>query len=172
MKIEKYIKEKDIKKRIKELGKTITNDYKGKELVILSILKGSFMFTADLIRELDILPIIDFIKLESYGCNTISSGEVKRINDITIDVKGRDVLIIEDIADTGTTVNYIIDYLKSKGAKSSKVCVLLNKKDSHNMDLQIDYYGFIIENKFVVGYGLDYDQKYRNLPYIGILEKE
>ncbi len=172
MKIKKYIEEKDIEKRIKELGRTITEDYRGKELIILSILKGAFMFTADLIRELDILPVMDFIKVESYGCNTMSSGEVKKINDITIDVNGKDVLIIEDIADTGTTVNYLIDYLKNKGAKSSKVCVLLNKEDKHNMNLQIDYYGFIIENKFVVGYGLDYNQKYRNLPYIGILEEE
>ena len=171
MKIEKYIEENAIEKRIVELAKEISGDYIGREPIILSVLKGAFVFTADLIRKLEFMPKIDFIRVESYGSSTVSSGKIERKTDLTVDVKGKDVLIIEDIADTGLTITYLINYLKSLGAGSVKVCVLLNKK-MVNRDLHIDYYGFEIENQFVVGYGLDFDQKYRNLPYIGILEKE
>ncbi|NIA23444.1 MAG: hypoxanthine phosphoribosyltransferase [Proteobacteria bacterium] len=171
MKIRKYIDEKTIEERVVRLAEEISVDYGDSEPIILSVLKGAFVFTADLIRKLKFMPKIDFIRVESYGSSTVSSGKVERKTNLTIDVKGKDVLIIEDIADTGLTIRYLTDYLKSLGARSIKVCVLLNKK-IENKNIQIDYYGFEIENQFVVGYGLDFDQKYRNLPYIGILEKE
>ncbi len=171
MKIRKYIDEKTIEERIIRLAGEISADYKGSDPIILSVLKGAFVFTADLIRKLKFMPKIDFIRVESYGSSTVSSGKIEKKTDLSIDVKGKDVLIIEDIADTGLTIQYLIGYLNSLGARSVKVCVLLNKKEK-NRKVRIDYYGFEIENQFVVGYGLDFDQKYRNLPYIGILEKE
>ncbi len=171
MEIVKYIDESAIAERIDKLGKEISVEYKGKNPVVLSVLKGAFMFTADLIRKFDFTPEVDFIQVASYGNSTESSGKIEKKTDLTIDVRDKDVLIIEDIADTGLTIRYLIEYLKSLGAKTVKVCVLLNKTAKHK-ELQVDYYGFEIENQFVVGYGLDFNQKYRNLPYIGILVKE
>ena len=162
----------DIKKRVNELGKAIELDYKNSELVIIGILKGSFVFTADLVRAVNKPVLIDFFAASSYGMQSKSSGVVKIKKDIDIDIEGKDVIIVEDIVDTGLTLNYIKKYLKSHNPRSVEICAFLDKTEAHKIDLNIKYLGFSIKNHFVVGYGLDYAEKYRNLPYIAILKKE
>jgi len=166
------ISEESLKKRIKELGDQITKDYLGKNPIMVCILRGGILFMADLIRNIQTPLEIDFMSVSSYGRSTSSSGVVKIRKDIDTDIQNRDVIIVEDIVDSGLTLDYISDYLLNHKPVSVKICTLLDKPDAHESDLIVDYVGFEIGNDFVVGYGLDYAEKYRNLPYIGILKKE
>lgn len=171
--IEKIIiTEEDIRNKIIELGKTLTENYKGKRPIIIGILRGAIIFMSDIIREIDTPIEIEFLSVSSYGSSTQSSGVVKIRKDIDTDILDRHVIIVEDIVDTGLTLKYIYDYLQQHNPKSISICTLLDKPDAHKTDLKIDYVGFNIGNGFVVGYGLDYAEQYRNLPYIGILKKE
>ncbi len=167
-KIKVLIKQKDVKEKICKLAKRINKDYKDKDLTIISVLSGSFVFCSDIIRNLNIDFDLDFIRVESYKGKK-SVKKIKLLTPVQIDVKGKNVLVIEDIYDTGRTLAYIKKILLKKKAKSVKVCVLINKKIQKSSDIDIDYFGFNIENKFVVGYGLDYNGRYRGLPYIGVL---
>ena len=166
------ISEAEIIAKIEELAIKISNDYKDKFPVIICILKGAVLFMSDLIKNLKIPVEIDFMALSSYGNSTKSSGVVRIKKDIDVDISGRDVIIVEDIIDSGLTLKYIDDYFMKHNCKTIKICTLLDKPEAHKTDLTIDYVGFEIGNEFVVGYGLDYAQKYRNLPYIGILKQE
>ena len=164
--------EEDILNKVKELGKKITEDNQGEELVVIGILRGAFIFMSDIVRHIDTPVKIDFFSLSSYGQNSNSSGVVKIRKDIDTDITGKNVIVLEDIVDTGLTLNYIKDYLEKHNPKSVKLCTLLDKPKAHKTNIKIDYLGFEIENHFVVGYGLDYAESYRNLPYIAILKKE
>lgn len=164
--------EQEIQTRIEELAAKISVDYAQKQPVIISILKGGFVFMADLVRALPLRVEIDFMAISSYGSGTSSSGVVKIKKDIDIDITGRDVIIVEDIVDSGLSLQYIRDYISKHNPASIKVCVLLDKPAAHKLDVSFEYVGFNIGNEFVVGYGLDYNEKYRNLPYIGILKEE
>ncbi len=156
----------EIQRRVKELGIQISKDYKDKKLLIISLLKGSFIFTADLVREISIPLKIEFMTTSSYGHSRESTGKVQVLYDIEGDLKGYDVLIADDIADTGITMDFVINYLKSKNPNSVKSCVLLDKPSRRRVELEADYVGFTIPDKFIVGYGLNYGDYYRNLPYV------
>jgi hypoxanthine phosphoribosyltransferase len=162
----------EIQARVNQLGKKISEDYAGKFPVLICILKGSAIFAADLARAITIPVELDFMALSSYGSSTVSSGVVKIKKDIDADVSGRDIIIVEDIVDSGLTLKYINEYFKQHNPSSVAICALLDKPNAHQTDLEIDYVGFEVGNEFVVGYGLDFNQKYRNLPYIGILKEE
>jgi hypoxanthine phosphoribosyltransferase len=164
--------EQAIKDRIAELAKQISDDYRDKNPVIISILKGGFIFMSDLVRKIALPVELDFLAISSYGSGTSSSGVVKIKKDIDTDITGRDVIIVEDIVDSGLSLQYIRDYISKHKPVSISVCVLLDKPEAHKMDVSFEYVGFKIGTEFVVGYGLDYNEKYRNLPYIGILKKE
>jgi hypoxanthine phosphoribosyltransferase len=158
--------------RVRELGEAITRDYAGTEdLMVVPILKGSFLFAADLIRQIDLDLTVEFLGLRSYGAGTESSGVVQITYDLTQPVTDRDVLIIEDIVDTGLSMRYLLENLATRHPRSVKLCSLLHKPARSRVKIPIDYLGFTIEDRFVVGYGLDYAEKYRNLPYIGVLEE-
>lgn len=165
--IETLISRAEVEKRIKELAKKIESEYKDKDFICVGLLKGSVIFLSDLIKEIDIPLQIDFMNVSSYGNETTTSGNVKVLKDTDLDVSGKDVLIIEDIIDTGITLEYVLAMFKAKGVSSVKVCTLLSKPERRKVEVFVDYIGFEIPDKFVVGYGLDYAQKYRNLPYIG-----
>ena len=164
------ITEENIKKRVSELGKKISIDYKGKEIVAIGILKGAWVFMADLVREIKIPVMCDFIGVSSYGDAAVSSERVKLISDIRIPVNGKDVLLIDDIIDTGFSIKFVKDYIESKNPAGIKMCVLLDKPSRRKEDIHVDYTGFTIPDRFVVGYGLDYAEKYRNLPYIAAVK--
>ncbi|TCS94281.1 hypoxanthine phosphoribosyltransferase [Hazenella coriacea] len=164
--------EAEIQKKVEELGKGLTEEYKDLNPLCICILKGALPFMADLIRKIDTPLGIDFMAVSSYGSSTQSSGVVRILKDLDTTVEGRHVLIVEDIIDTGLTLSYIIDLLKGRKAASVKVVTLLNKPERRTVGLKPDYCGFTIPDDFVVGYGLDYDEKYRNLPYIGVLKEE
>lgn len=171
MDIEKKRKEilftrEDIQKRVGELGRQISKDYEDKKLLVVSLLKGSFIFTADLVREINIPVKIEFMTTSSYGHAEESTGKVQVLYDIKEDLEGYDVLIADDIADTGITMEFVIDYLKSKNPNSVKSCVLLDKPSRRKVDFEADYVGFTIPDKFIVGYGLNYGDYYRNVPYV------
>ena len=166
------ITEEQIKERIKELGKQITKDFKGKELTVVSILRGSFLFTADLCRSIDLDQKLDFMAVSSYGNATKSSGVVKVEKDLAESITGKNVLIIEDIIDTGLTLSHVLKLLKTREPASIKICVLCNKPSNLQQHVSVDYCGFTIGDEFVVGYGLDHKGYLRNLPYIGIVKKE
>lgn len=166
------ISEDQIFEKVKEIGNQIKEDFEGKNPVILGILRGGAIFMCDLIRHINIPLEIDFFSVSSYGSSTQSSGVVKIRKDIDTDIFNRPVIIVEDIVDTGLTLKYIYDYLIKHKPSSVKICALLDKPKAHKTDIKIDYVGFEVGNEFVVGYGLDYAEKYRNLPYIGILKKE
>ncbi len=161
-----------IQARIRELGVKITHDYKGKTPVMVGILKGGFVFLADLIRSITIPMQIDLLAISSYGSGTVSTGVVKIHKDLDIDVNNQDVIIIEDIVDSGLSLQYIYEYISKHNPNSVRTCVLLDKKKAHKIEVSFDYVGFEIGNEFVVGYGLDFNEKYRNLPYIGILKED
>ncbi len=165
------ISAEQIQTRINELGKQITEEYKGKLPIFISVLNGSFMFLSDLIKKVDIHCEIDFIKLSSYGDQKISSGKVKTLKELNADISERHVVIVEDIVDTGLSINYLEKIMKEHNPASVKVASLLVKPESLKYELKIDYVGFEIPNKFVIGYGLDYAQKYRNLPSIYVLSE-
>ncbi|MFZ6008272.1 MAG: hypoxanthine phosphoribosyltransferase, partial [Nitrospirota bacterium] len=162
-----FLTTEQIHEKVTELADRISRDYIGKEILAVGILKGSFMFFADIIRALKIPVTLDFIVASSYLKST-STGEVKIHYDIKEDIAGKHVLLIDDIIDTGVSLNYIRERILSKGPASLKICILLDKKERRSVDVPVDYIGFEIPNQFVVGYGLDYDNKYRNLPYIAI----
>lgn len=162
----KYISERKIKLRLKNLAKKIDKDYKSKCPVFIGILNGSFIFFADLIRELTIDCEVDFLKLSSYGDSKISSGHVTMLKELNAEIKGRDVIIVEDIVDTGLSLKFIRDLINRENPKSLRFATLLHKKDVSKLNFKIDYVGFEIPNEFVIGYGLDYAQKYRNLKSI------
>lgn len=166
------ISEEQIQKKVKELGALLTADYEGKRPLCIGVLKGAAPFMTDLIRAMDLPLEMDFMAVSSYGVSTKSSGVVRILKDLDTSVEGRDVLIIEDIIDTGLTLSYLIDLLKGRNANSVKVVTLLNKPARRKVDLVPHYCGFEIPDEFVVGYGLDYSEIYRNLPYIGILKEE
>lgn len=166
------ITEDQIKARTKELGKQITECYKGRELVVVGVLKGCVVFLSDLIREIKLPLTIDFMVVSSYGNSTKSSGVVRIIKDLEKDIQGKDVLIVEDIVDSGLTLSYLIDYLKTRNANSVKVCSLLDKPERRIAQVDLDYVGFHIPDEFVIGYGLDYAEVYRNLPFVGVLKPE
>ncbi|MCK8625146.1 hypoxanthine phosphoribosyltransferase [Apilactobacillus xinyiensis] len=162
--------EEDIKQACKKLGKQISEDYKGKTPIIIGVLKGAIFFMTDMVREMDIYTKLDFIDVSSYNGGTKSSGSVKLIKDIDIDVNGQDIIFMEDIIDTGRTLKYLKELLADRGANSIKVCTLMDKPEGRVVEVKADYVGFEVPNEFVVGYGLDYDGKYRNLPYVGVLK--
>lgn len=162
----------ELQAKIGELGEAISRDYAGKDLVLISILKGGLVFLADLCRAITLPVTIDLLAISSYGPGTKSLGVVKILKDLDESITGREVLIVEDIIDTGLTLNYLIRNLQPRGPASLKICVLLDKPVRRIVDLPIAYRGFEVPDKFVVGYGLDYRQRYRNLPYIATLTKE
>ncbi len=165
------ITQEQILKRAEELGKQITEDYKGEELVLVGTLRGAVPWMADIMKQIDLDLEIDFVSASSYGSGTVSCGEVKIKKDIELEIKGKHVLIIEDIIDTGNTLRALKDYFFLKKPKSVKICTLLDKPSRRQAEVYGDYIGFSVEDLFVIGYGLDYDQKYRNLPYISYLEE-
>ncbi len=169
---EVLLDEPAIQKKVKEIAGQISADYKNKFPVMICILKGGVLFLTDLIKNISIPVELDFMALSSYGDTTKSSGVVKIKKDIDVDIAGRHVIIVEDIVDSGLTLKYINDYFKQHKPASIKICTLLDKPKAHKTKIHIDYLGFEVGNEFVVGYGLDYAQKYRNLPYIGILKEE
>ena len=170
---EVLLTEEQITRRVAELGAQITADYRGGPLTLVSVLKGSLPFMADLMRAIDLPLRIDLMEVSSYGGSTTeSSGLVRILKDLSASIADEDVLIVEDIIDTGLTLNYLIRYLRGKNPKSLRICTLLNKPERRTSDVPVDYVGFDIPNEFVVGYGLDYAERYRNLPYIGVLKPE
>lgn len=166
---EVYFTEEEIKSKIKELGKQITKDYDGDELVVICVLNGSFIFCSDLIRKINLPVRLEFIQVSSYGVGTKSSGECQLKLDLTGSITGKNVLIVEDIVDTGNTIKFLLELMNVRHPKSLKLASLLHKPSKNIHPVTIDYLGFEIEDKFVVGYGLDYAGHYRELPYVGIL---
>lgn len=166
------ITKEEIKTKVKEMGKQISKDYAQKNLMLISVLKGAVVFLADLMREITIHTEVDFMAVSSYGKSTKTSGIVRIIKDLDINLEGYDVLIVEDILDSGTTLSYLTKVLKTRNPMSLKIATLLNKPERRVQNIQPDYCGFNIPDEFVIGYGLDYAEKYRNLPYIGVLKKE
>lgn len=166
--------EEQLKNRVRELGAQIANDYRGKTPTMVCILKGAIVFYTDLLRAMDIQVAMDFMAVSSYGSSTKSSGEVEIRKDLSTSIEGKDVIIVEDIVDSGFTLSYLTRLLATRGAKSIRLCTLLDKpsRRAPGINLKADYYGFEVGNEFVVGYGLDYAELYRNLPYIGILKPE
>lgn len=167
------VTEEQLKAKVAELGAQISRDYAGHDLLLVSILKGSVVFMADLMRAISIPCGIDFMIVSSYGgANTTTSGLVKIIKDLDQDLGGKDVLIVEDILDTGVTLSNLVPMLEMRNPKSVRLCTILSKPSRRKVDIEPDYIGFEVPDEFVVGYGLDYDEKYRNLPYIGVLKPE
>ncbi len=156
--------------RIAELGAEITRDYAGKKPLLICVLKGAMVFMADLMRATDLHLNIDFIAVSSYGAGTRSTGEVKIVKDLDGPIEGRDLIFVEDILDTGLTLSYLLENFRARGAASIKLAALLNKPDRRKAEIYLDYKGFDIPDEFVVGYGLDFDERYRNLPYIGVVK--
>lgn len=169
-KISVLIPEEEVNAKIKELADEISRDYEGKELHLICILKGGVFFACELAKRLTVPVSLDFMQVSSYGNATSSSGIVRIMKDLDDSMEGREVLIVEDIIDSGKTLHYLIPVLKQRNPESIRLCALLNKPDRREADVPIDYLGFNIPDEFVVGYGLDYAQKYRNLPYIGVVE--
>ena len=172
--IEKILlSEYDIEKTVADLAESINADFKNQEIILVGLLKGSVVFMSDLLRKITVPCEIDFMVASSYGSGTVSSGNVKITKDLSVDIKGKNVIVVEDIIDTGNTLSRVMEILKSRDPNTLKLCSFLSKPDRRIVnDIKIDYLGTEIPDEFVVGYGLDYDEKYRNLPYIGILKEE
>ncbi|NOT61679.1 MAG: hypoxanthine phosphoribosyltransferase [Acidobacteria bacterium] len=168
--IEVMISAEAIQARIKELGAAIARDYTGRKPELICVLKGALVFMSDLIRAIDLELSIDFIAVSSYGKGTRSTGEVRIIKDLDEPLEGRDIILVEDILDTGLTLSYLVNSFRARGATSISIVTLLNKPERRKAEVQADYIGFTIEDKFVVGYGLDAAERYRNLPYIGVVK--
>ena len=166
------LSEEEIRAKCKEMGARISQEYKGKNLMLVTVLKGAVVFLADLMRAIEVPAEIDFMVVSSYGSGVKSSGVVKIVKDLDVPLAGKDLLIVEDILDSGLTLSYIKELLASRGPASIKIATLLDKPSRRKVDLVADYIGFSVPDEFVIGYGLDYDEKYRNLPYIGILKPE
>lgn len=166
------ITEEEIQAKVKELGGLLTKEYEGRFPLAVGVLKGAMPFMADLLKHIDTYLEMDFMDVSSYGNATVSSGEVKIVKDLNTSVEGRDILIIEDIIDSGLTLSYLVDLFRYRKANSIKIVTLLDKPSGRKADIQADYTGFTVPDEFVVGYGLDYVEKYRNLPFIGVLKPE
>lgn len=166
------VDEEQINAITKKLGEQISNDYKGKNLLLVSILKGAVVFLSDLMRSITIDCNIDFMVVSSYGSGTKTSGVVKIVKDLDLNLANYDVLIVEDILDSGLTLSYIVEMLKGRNPSSIKICTFLDKPDRRTADIKADYVGMAVPDEFVVGYGLDYNEKYRNLPFVGVLKEE
>ncbi len=164
--------EEQLKAKCAEMGAQITRDYQGKNLLLVTVLKGAVVYMADLMRCIDLPCAIDFMVVSSYGSGTKTSGVVKIVKDLDQDLSGKDILIVEDILDSGMTLNYLKGLLQSRNPASIRIATLLDKPDRRMVDLKADYVGYQVPDEFVVGYGLDYDEKYRNLPYVGVLKPE
>ena len=164
--------EEEIRQIVQDMGAKISRDYEGKNLLMVSVLKGSVVFMADLMRAVTVPCRIDFMSASSYGSGVKTSGVGEIIKDLDIPLSGYDVLIVEDILDSGMTLSYLLEILKSRGPRSIRLCTLFDKPDRRKADVTADYTGAVVPDEFVVGYGLDYDEKYRNLPYLGILKPE
>lgn len=162
--------ERRLKNRVKKIAAQITKDYEGKEPVFISVLRGSYIFMADLTRAVELPVAVDFMMVSSYGKGTTSSGQVQITKDLSEDIEGRDVIVVEDILDSGNTLSYLLQVLEARKPASIKLCTLLDKPDRRVKPIKADYVGYTIPDAFVVGYGLDYAEKYRNLPFIGILK--
>ncbi len=171
-KIDVLISREEIEKKVRELGEKITTDYKGKELIIIGLLRGSVLFMSDLIREINLPLKVDFMTVSSYGNEKYSSREVKIIQDLSENIMGKNVIVVEDIIDSGLTLNKVLEILKTREPESLKLAAFLNKPTRREIEVQVDYIGYDIPDEFVVGYGLDFAQMYRNLPYVGILKGE
>lgn len=170
-KIRELIPEEELNEKIKEMGRQISKDYDGKEIHLICVLKGGIFFTCELAKRISVPLSMDFMSISSYGNEKQSSGVVKIIKDLDDPLEGKEVLIVEDIIDSGRTLNYLIDILKKRNPNSITLCTLLDKPERRVVDVDVKYVGFNIPDEFVVGYGLDYNQKYRNLPYIGVVEE-
>ncbi|HHX13613.1 MAG TPA: hypoxanthine phosphoribosyltransferase [Clostridiales bacterium] len=168
---EVLITEEELQNRVRELGEQISHDYEGERIIAICVLKGAVVFMSDLIRTLTVDTMIDFMAVSSYGASTKSTGVVRILKDLDSNIEGENVLIVEDIIDSGLTLKYLKDYLKARKPKSVRICTLLDKPERRSTDIVPDYIGFSVENRFIVGYGLDYNQLYRNLPYISCLEE-
>lgn len=169
---EVLLTEEEIDKRVSELAKEISEEYRGKDLLVVGILKGAVIFLSDLVKRLEFPVMLDFMAVSSYGKSSVSTGEVRILKDLDYSVEGKDILIVEDIIDTGLTLNYLKDILGKRGAKGVKICTLLDKPDRRTVGVNIDFLGFEIPDEFVVGYGLDYNEQYRNYPFVGALKEE
>ncbi|MBN1825740.1 MAG: hypoxanthine phosphoribosyltransferase [Candidatus Eisenbacteria bacterium] len=169
--VEVYIGEEKIRERVAEMGERITRDYQGKDLFVVAVLRGAIFFAVDLVRHIDLPLVLDFVQISSYGDGTESDGRAKITRELDLSIKDKDVLVVEDIADTRHTLFNLLSFLSSKFPRSIRICTLLDKRERMERDIPLDYVGFTIENKFVIGYGLDYAQRYRNLPYVGILRQ-
>jgi hypoxanthine phosphoribosyltransferase len=168
------VSEEEVRETVMRLGSDISSYYRGihKELIVIGLLRGSFIFMADLVRQIKIPLVVDFMTVSSYGDGTISSGDVKVVMDLDSSIEGRDVLLVEDIVDTGRTFSKVIRMMRNRNPRSLKTCTFLNKPGARLVDIQIDFCGVDIPNEFAVGYGLDYAQGYRNLPYVGVLKPD
>jgi len=166
------ISRETIQSRVKELASQISRDYEGKEPALIGILNGVIFFIADLAREIKIPTVIDFVRAASYGCGTTSSGEVRLTKEVEIPIEGRPVILVEDIVDTGLTLSRIIESLKRKNPESLRICALIDKRERRSTEVPVDYFGFRIKEGFIVGYGLDYNERYRHLPDIFVLREE
>lgn len=166
------IDEESIRKRVKELGEEIAKDYRGKDLMVIGILKGAVIFMSELVQNIDFPVKMDFMAVSSYGKASVSTGEVRINKDLDYSVENKDLLIVEDIIDSGYTLSYLIDNLKKRGANSVKICTFLDKPERRKVDIKVDYMGFEVPDDFIVGYGLDYAEMYRNLPYVAALKEE
>lgn len=169
-KIRVLLSEEEVDRRIRELGEQISRDYAGEEIFLICTLKGASFFACELAKRIELPLTLDFIAVASYGDGTQSSGEVRMIKDLDESIEGKNVIVVEDIVDTGRTLSYLMEILKKRNPKTLKLCSLLDKPERRVVDIKADYTGFEVPDLFVVGYGLDYAQKYRNLPYIGVVE--
>ena len=169
-KINVLFSEEEVDARIRQMGEQISRDYAGREVHLICVLKGGSFFMCELAKRITVPVYLDFMSVSSYGSETKSSGVVKIVKDLDAPLAGKDVIVVEDIVDTGHTLSYLLEMLKGREPASLKLCPLLDKPDRREVEVPVDYTGFVIPDKFIVGYGLDYDQKYRNLPYIGTVE--
>lgn len=167
-----WFDEDQLQDAVKDLGRVISKDYSGKNLLLVGILKGCFVFMADLVRVITIACAVDFMSVSSYGSGTESGGAVRIIKDLDLPLENYDVLIVEDILDSGNTLNYVKDILSKRNPKSLKICNMFDKPSRRQVNIQADYVGYEIADEFIVGYGLDYDERYRNLAYVGVLKSE
>ena len=162
--------EEELRQRVKELGCQITADYAGREPMLISVLRGSYIFMADLTRSINLDVAVDFMSVSSYGAGTVSSGQVEIKKDLSDSIEGKDLIIVEDILDSGNTLYYLLDVLRARKPASIRICTLMDKPERRVKPIKADYVGFTIPDAFIVGYGLDYAEKYRNLPYVGVLK--
>lgn len=162
--------EEELRQRVKELGRQITADYAGRRPMLVSVLRGSYIFMADLTRAIDLDLTVDFMVVSSYGAGTVSSGQVEIKKDLSDSIEGRDLIIVEDILDSGNTLYYLMDVLRARRPASIRLCALMDKPERRTKPITADYVGFTIPDAFIVGYGLDFDENYRNLPYVGVLK--